>query len=196
MRTIVTFGTALVMGGLMASGAAAQAHNHAAMNHGTHQAEAAAAPQVGHANLINDKGESIGHVMLYQGKTGLLLNVEAKGLTPGWHGIHIHATGQCEAPFTSAGAHINHATDGKPHGLLNPNGPDDGDLPNIHADAQGNVAAQLFTTRASIAQDGPGQWLWDADGSAIVIHANADDHTSQPIGGAGGRVACAVVRAH
>lgn len=149
----------------------------------------------GEATLVNAAGVNIGRAVLTQGPTGLLIRIEAEGLTPGWHGVHIHATGQCAAPFTSAGAHINHAAARSPHGLLNADGPDDGDLPNIHADAQGRVRAEIFTTRARIASEGPGQWLWDADGSALVIHANADDHRSQPIGGAGDRVACGVMAA-
>ena len=55
--------------------------------------------------------------------------------------------------------------------------------------------AEVFTSHARLAQNGPGQWLLDADGSALVIHANPDDHSSQPIGGAGDRVACAVIKA-
>lgn len=149
----------------------------------------------GEATLVDAAGRNIGRAVLTQGPTGLLIRIEADGLTPGWHGVHIHATGQCAAPFTSAGAHINHAEPTAPHGLLNAEGPDDGDLPNIHADAGGRVRAEIFTTRARIARDGPGQWLWDADGSALVIHANADDHGSQPIGGAGDRVACGVMAA-
>lgn len=149
----------------------------------------------GEATLINASGQTIGRAVLTQGTTGLLIRVEAEGLSPGWHGIHIHATGECEAPFTSAGGHINHADGAKPHGLLNPGGPDDGDLPNIYADEQGRVRAEIFTTRARIAAEGPGQWLWDADGSALVIHENVDDHRTQPIGGAGARVACGIMAA-
>ena len=149
----------------------------------------------GEATLVNASGARMGRAVLTQGPTGLLIRVEAEGLTPGWHGVHIHATGQCDAPFTSAGAHVNHGDPKAPHGLLNAEGPDDGDLPNIFADASGQVRAELFTSRARIADDGPGQWLWDADGSALVIHANADDHASQPIGGAGDRVACGVMAA-
>ena len=134
---------------------------------------------------------------LQRGEMGVVIRLEfnPKALTPGWHGVHIHATGQCDAPFTGAGSHVNHGDPEAPHGLLNPGGPDDGDLPNIHADTAGQVRAELFTTRARIAAEGPGQWLWDADGSALVIHANADDHVSQPIGGAGSRVACGVMAA-
>lgn len=149
----------------------------------------------GEATLINGAGATVGRAVLTQGATGLLIRVEAEGLTPGWHGIHIHAKGECAAPFTSAGAHVNHGEPKAPHGLLNAQGPDDGDLPNIHADASGRVRAELFTTRARIARSGPGQWLWDEDGSALVIHANADDHASQPIGGAGDRVVCGVMAA-
>lgn len=149
----------------------------------------------GEATLINAAGANIGRAVLTQGPTGLLIRIEAEGLTPGWHGVHIHATGQCAAPFTSAGGHINHDEPKAPHGLLNPGGPDDGDLPNIFADEAGRVRAEIFTTTARISRGGPGQWLWDADGSALVIHANADDQVSQPIGGAGDRVACGVMAA-
>ena len=149
----------------------------------------------GEATLVDASGARVGRAVLTQGATGLLIRIEADGLTPGWHGVHIHATGHCDAPFTTAGAHINHGEPKAPHGLLNAGGPDDGDLPNIFADAAGQVRAELFTTHARIAAEGPGQWLWDADGSALVIHANADDHTSQPIGGAGDRVACGVMAA-
>lgn len=149
----------------------------------------------GEATLIDGTGARVGRAVLTQGPTGLLIRIEAEGLTPGWHGVHIHAKGECAAPFTSAGAHVNHGEPKAPHGLLNDQGPDDGDLPNIHADASGRVMAELFTSRARISRTGPGQWLWDEDGSALVIHANADDHSSQPIGGAGGRVACGVMAA-
>ncbi|HAL05776.1 MAG TPA: superoxide dismutase family protein [Brevundimonas sp.] len=160
------------------------------------EAVARATPgQTAQVAIINGQGAETGKATLTQGATGLLIKVEATGLTPGWHGIHIHATGQCEAPFTSAGAHINHGDPKQPHGLLNADGPDDGDLPNVFADAKGAVNAEVFTTRARLADAGPGQWLLDDDGSALVIHANADDHSSQPIGGAGDRVACAVIKA-
>lgn len=153
----------------------------------------AAAGETGSAELRNNAGQTIGAISLTQAPTGLLMRIEAEGLTPGWHGVHLHAVGDCsDEAFQSAGGHINHA-EPVPHGLLNPEGPDDGDLPNIHADDRGRVRAEVFTSRARLAEAGPGQWLWDEDGSAVVIHANPDDHRSQPIGGAGDRVACAVV---
>nr|WP_292084597.1 MULTISPECIES: superoxide dismutase family protein [Brevundimonas] len=205
MRLTAAALTAFAATSLLAASAFAQSHDHAAMGHGAHGQAAAmdhsamiprATPgQTGQAAITNGAGAEIGKATLTQGATGLLIKVEATGLTPGWHGIHIHATGQCAAPFTSAGAHINHTDPKTPHGLLNAQGPDDGDLPNLYAAADGSAKAEFFTTKARISQDGPGQWLWDADGSALVIHANPDDHNSQPIGGAGDRVACAVLKA-
>ncbi|HEY1073835.1 MAG TPA: superoxide dismutase family protein [Brevundimonas sp.] len=206
MRLTAAALTAVAATSLIAASAFAQSHDHAAMSHSAHGQAAAidhsamiprATPgQTGQAAIINGQGAEIGKATLTQGATGLLIRVEASGLTPGWHGIHIHATGQCAAPFTSAGAHINHTDPKTPHGLLNAQGPDDGDLPNLYAAADGSAKAEFFTTKARISQDGPGQWLWDADGSALVIHANPDDHNSQPIGGAGDRVACAVLSAN
>jgi superoxide dismutase, Cu-Zn family len=149
----------------------------------------------GEATLVNASGARVGRAVLTQGPSGLLIRIEADGMTPGWHGVHIHAVGRCDAPFSSAGAHVNHGDPGAPHGLLNAGGPDHGDLPNIFADSAGQVRAEIFTSRARIASDGPGQWLWDADGSALVIHANVDDHITQPIGGAGDRIACGVMAA-
>ena len=206
MRLTLATLTVFTAASLMAASASAQSHDHAAMGHSAHGQAAAmdhsamiprATPgQTGQAAIINGQGADIGKATLTQGPTGLLIKVEAAGLTPGWHGIHIHATGQCAAPFTSAGAHINHTDPKTPHGLLNAQGPDDGDLPNLYAAADGSAHGEFFTTKARISQDGPGQWLWDADGSALVIHANPDDHNSQPIGGAGDRVACAVLSAN
>jgi len=147
------------------------------------------------AALINATGSQAGTATFTQGSTGVLIRVEATGLTPGWHGLHLHAVGQCEAPFTSAGSHIQHSDQTVPHGYLNAQGPDSGDLPNLYVGADGRGFAEVFTTSASLNQGGPGEYLMDADGSSILIHANADDHSTQPIGGAGDRVACGVVAA-
>ena len=137
------------------------------------------------AEMRNADGDPIGTVVMDAGPTGYLLSVTLQGLAPGPHGIHIHEVGTCDPDFGASGGHIN--PDGRQHGLLNPDGPDDGDLPNIFASEDGTVRAELFTTRADAAV------LLDQDGSAIVVHENGDDHTTQPIGGAGGRVACGVL---
>ena len=76
-------------------------------------------------------------------------------------------------------------------------GPDNGDLPLLHVGANGSAVAEFYTTLVSLSADAharqPG--LFDADGSAVIIHANPDDHLTQPIGGAGDRIACGVIEA-
>lgn len=147
------------------------------------------------AALVNGTGGSAGVATFRQGPTGVLIRVEATGLTPGWHGLHLHAVGQCAAPFQSAGSHIQHAGQTVPHGYLNAEGPDSGDLPNLYVGADGRGFAEVFTSAAGLNEGGPGEYLLDADGSSILIHASPDDYSSQPIGGAGDRVACGVVAA-
>lgn len=151
-------------------------------------AAGAQAPARVTADLKNSAGETVGTVTLTEAPKGVVMRVESRGLTAGWHGLHFHEKGDCsKADFTSAGAHVHGATPAV-HGLLNPAASDQGDLPNIHAGADGAAAAEVFSQLVTIKD------LRDADGSAVVIHANADDYTAQPIGGAGPRVACAVIR--
>jgi Cu-Zn family superoxide dismutase len=147
----------------------------------------------GTSDLKGPDGAARGSITVTAAPKGVLLKVEARGLTPGWHGIHFHEKGSCADPkFTSAGSHVHNA---KPvvHGLLNPNANDSGDLPNILAGADGTATAEIYSALVSF-KGGALPALLDADGSAVVIHANPDDHNSQPIGGAGDRVACAVIR--
>jgi len=148
----------------------------------------AAHHQIG-ASMIDTGGNVIGKVMVRPAPTGVLLHVEVDGLPPGPHAIHIHAVGACEPDFKASGGHVN--VRGRKHGLLNADGPDDGDLPNIHASADGSVRAEIFTDRVRV-ESGDARLL-DADGSAFVIHEGPDDHVTQPIGGAGGRIACGVI---
>ncbi|HYY83906.1 MAG TPA: superoxide dismutase family protein, partial [Beijerinckiaceae bacterium] len=105
-------------------------------------------------------------------------------------GLHFHAVGDCSdtGQFQLSKGHVNH--DSSKHGLLNPEGPDDGDLPNIYANADGSANAEVVTDLALSGERG----LRDADGSALVIHASEDDHSTQPIGNAGARVGCAVIK--
>lgn len=140
-------------------------------------------------------GRTLGEASFREAPTGVLMQVNISGLTPGWHGMHFHAVGDCgDAKFLNSGSHINHAETKKPHGLLNADGPDMGDLPNIYVAADGTGQAQVFTGLVSWKGAGDRPALSDADGSALVFHANSDDHMTQPIGGAGDRVACAVVK--
>ncbi|WP_293855785.1 superoxide dismutase family protein [Sphingomonas sp. SCN 67-18] len=147
------------------------------------------------ADIVKSGGGKIGSVELSDGPTGVLVRVEVSGLTPGWHAMHFHAVADCsDEGFQKSGAHINHAMDKKPHGLLNPDGPDFGELTNFFVGADGTAKAETFTALVKLGSESTRANLLDADGSALVIHANADDHFTQPIGGAGARVACAVIR--
>jgi len=144
-------------------------------------------------DLKGADGTSHGTVTVTAAPKGVLLRIEAKALTPGWHGVHFHEKGACSDPkFTSAGAHV-HAASPVVHGLLNPQANDAGDLPNIHVGSDGTATVELYSTLVSL-NGGSAPALMDADGSAVVIHASPDDYKSQPIGGAGDRVACAVIK--
>ena len=144
------------------------------------------------AEMIDTNGAVIGLATFEQTPHGVLMYVEVAGLPPGPHGIHLHAAGSCTPDFKAATGHIN--PDGVPHGLRNPDGPDHGDLPNLYVAADGSARAEFFTVLVSVA-GGRMPALLDEDGSAVIIHENPDDHLSQPIGGAGGRIACGVIAA-
>ncbi len=143
------------------------------------------------AKIIGTDGTIIGNATFEQTPTGVLIYVEAAGISPGGHGIHLHTIGSCSPDFKASGGHIN--PEGVMHGLRNPGGPDNGDLPNIYAAADGRVRAEFFTTVVSLV-GGSMPALLDDDGSAVVIHENPDDHMSQPIGGAGGRIGCGIIQ--
>lgn len=150
------------------------------------------APAAASAQLKDAKGASVGTASLSDAGRGVLVKLDLKGLTPGWHAIHFHEKGDCsDAKFTSAGGHVHSATP-VVHGLLNADANDAGDLPNIHVAADGTAQAEVFSTWVGLSA-GERLNLKDADGSAVVIHAKTDDHESQPIGGAGDRVACGVI---
>ena len=143
------------------------------------------------AALVDAEGAAIGTVTFEQVPAGVLIGVEVAGLEPGAHGIHLHSVGACTPDFTAAKGHIN--PDDVAHGLRNPDGPDPGDLPLLHVGADGSARAEFFTTRVGVA-GGNVPALLDDDGSSVIIHAHPDDHNTQPIGGAGGRVGCGVVK--
>jgi len=154
---------------------------------------AADAPATRQVALKTGAGADAGLALVTEAPNGVLLKVQAKGLTPGWHGLHFHETGDCsKADFTTAGAHV-HAKATMVHGLLNPDGNEAGDLPNLYVAADGTANAEIFSPYVSIAGVTGRPALADADGSALVIHANPDDHRAQPIGGAGPRVACGAI---
>ncbi|HEY0296492.1 MAG TPA: superoxide dismutase family protein [Bordetella sp.] len=153
----------------------------------------AVAAETASGELLGSDGAAHGTVQVTAAPAGVLLRIEAKGMAPGWHGVHFHEKGDCGAPkFTSAGAHV-HSVTPVVHGLLNANANDAGDLPNIFVGADGAMTVELYSTLVSLKPGGSRPALLDADGAALVIHANPDDYQSQPIGGSGDRVACAVL---
>lgn len=157
---------------------------------------ALAAPAFGQAQgakatFIDGDGQEIGTATLTQTPNGVLIEVDASNLPQGWHGFHIHETGQCDAAggFQSAGGH--YAPRGSEHGYQVEGGPHAGDMPNQFVPESGQLRAQVLNPLVTI---GEGEaTLFDQDGSAIVIHANPDDYQSQPSGDAGDRLACAVI---
>ena len=147
------------------------------------------AERVGEARLSFANGLPAGTAQLLSDGSNLTLALAATGLDTGEHGFHLHTTGRCEAPdFKSAGGHLN--PQGREHGGLNPNGKHLGDLPNLVVGASRGASAQV-----DLGADTAGlrQTLFDADGTAIVIHAGADDYRTDPAGDAGSRVACGVL---
>ena len=152
--------------------------------------------EVVEAALVNNQGATIGRVTVRGGESATVvrITVDPGGLTPGWHGLHFHAVGDCSdvARFEASKGHVNQE-DAK-HGLLNPEGPDEGDLPNLFAAPDGSVKAEVSTHEILLTGEDDEPSLRDQDGSALIIHAGEDDHTGQPIGNAGARVACAVIK--
>jgi Cu-Zn family superoxide dismutase len=143
-------------------------------------------------------GAEIGFVKLSKQGDKVIVRSEVSGLTPGFHGFHVHAVGECVPPFTSAGGHYN------PGGVGH--GSHAGDMPSLLVLDDGTAEAQFATDRFAIGD------LFDADGSAIIVHAGADNFANIPTryqsttegvfgpdsatlatGDAGARAACGVV---
>lgn len=143
---------------------------------------------VGVAALTFADGRPAGTATLLEDARGLRMVVSATGLTPGAHGFHLHSTGRCEAPgFTSAGGHLNPGN--RKHGTLAPGGAHLGDLPNLQIGPSGSGTATEVVPGGREALSA----IFDADGTAVVIHANPDDYRTDPTGNAGDRVACGVL---
>jgi Cu-Zn family superoxide dismutase len=143
------------------------------------------------ARFVDATGATVGWAKLVQDGDGTVhVNVHVDGLPAGLHGIHIHAVGACAPTFAAAGGHYNPFL--HQHGLENPAGPHAGDLPNLTVNATGIGHLDATTDRVTIGS-GPAT-LFDADGSALIIHANQDDQaTDAGNGGSGARIACAVI---
>lgn len=161
----------------------------------TTQASQATRMEEARAEFIDQKKNSIGTATLTESPHGVLIYLDLHSLPPGPKAIHIHGVGTCddlEAGFKASTGHLN--PDEKEHGLMNPKGPDSGDLPNLYVREDGTFEAEFFTTLASLGGHGGRAKILDEDGAAFIIHQNRDDHITQPIGGAGPRIGCGVIK--
>lgn len=139
--------------------------------------------------IIDASGKNVGVARLTDTPNGVLIRVDFADLPPGEHAFHVHETGKCEPPFTSAGDHFNPG--GKMHGFEHAGGFHAGDLPNIVVPASGAVRFEVFVPNIRL-RDGAAKLL-DEDGAALVVHAGVDDYATDPAGNAGDRIACGVI---
>ena len=141
------------------------------------------------AMLRTADGADVGRATASEVAGGLRITLDVHDLASGTHGAHVHTTGHCDAPdFMTAGGHWNPM--GAKHGSMNPQGPHEGDLPNLIVGPGGRGTIGLVVPGATMAG------LLDADGSAIVVHAKPDDLMTDPSGNSGARIACGVFGAN
>lgn len=138
--------------------------------------------------LRNAAGATVGTATLTEASIGLLVTGSLTGVGAGTHAIHVHETGQCTPTFAAAGGHFNPRT--KRHGFRNPDGHHAGDLPNLHIPAGGTLTFDLTLADVRL---GGSEGLLEGDGAALVVHAAADDYSSDPSGNSGDRIACGVI---
>ena len=146
------------------------------------------------ATLKDAAGKVIATARFTQGPRGVLLALDVVDAPPGPHAFHVHEKGVCDSKdgFKSAGGHFNPTH--KKHGFLASEGRHCGDMPNVEVPASGKLQTEFFLEDLTLSP-GVATSLFDADGSALVLHVKGDDHRSDPTGEAGGRMACGVVEA-
>ena len=148
----------------------------------------ASAADKAQATLKDPDGKEVGHATLFGTTGGVLISLNLTAVPAGERAFHIHAVGKCEPPkFESAGPHFN--PEEHQHGMMNPKGPHAGDMPNLHVPESGAVQIEVLNSTVALTEAS----LLDTDGSAIVIHASADDYKTDPAGNAGDRIACGVI---
>ena len=147
-------------------------------------------------DLRDAQGKSVGTAVLWSetGKKaapGVFIKLYLHDLPPGEHALHFHGKAQCDAPdFKSAGPHFN--PEEKKHGLENPEGHHAGDMNNFTVNAKGHARLKVVNKDVTLGDDSHS--LFSNGGTALVIHAKADDLKTDPAGNAGDRIACGVIK--
>jgi Cu-Zn family superoxide dismutase len=156
-----------------------------------HRASRAGMIRSATAEMRSVSGVRYGTLTLEPTAAGVRISGALTSVPAGTHGLHFHQVGRCDAPdFATAGGHLNPA--GAQHGLANQRGPHAGDLPNVAANAAGQMVVDIATPRVTLSSEGP-IGVFDTDGTALVLHADRDDQRTDPAGNSGERIACGVI---
>lgn len=159
--------------------------------------------QMATAQIQDASGNAVGTATFEQLEHGVLVNADLKNLPSGGHAFHIHEKGACQPDFKAAGGHYRPLQN--EHGYDTPDGYHAGDLPNVYVSQDGTARAAFFAPDLTLGWEKTGKTpssaeakapfpLMDADGSAIMIHENADDYKAVPPDSTGARIACGVIK--
>ena len=143
-------------------------------------------------SLKDSMGKDVGTAKISDGAggKGAKIALNLTGLPPGQHAVHIHGVAKCEGPaFTTAGGHFN--PENKKHGLMNPDGHHAGDMPNFTVKPNGTAKVTVVDPDVTLG-DGPNS-IFTGGGTALMVHAAADDMKTDPAGNAGARIACGTI---